>query len=147
MQEPIAPALLPSFENFMLVSLFMMLSECFWMALLIGSSRYSLVEAMLPPMTINSGLNRFIRPAIARPRVVPISSMTSIASTSSYLTASMMSSMWICSPLLNFSERVEVLPSLSFSMNILYAAEPEAPVSRHPVLPQWHIWSLFRRGK
>ena len=39
------------------------------------------------------------------------------------------------SPALNFSDRVEARPSLSFSVNILCRARPDAPVSRQPVLP------------
>ena len=123
-QEPTEPAFLPSLENLMVVSLLIILSECFWIALLIGRRRYSFVLAMFPPITMSSGLKRLISPAIALPSTEPISSITSIARTSSSFAASMISSMWIFSPLLYFSESIEVLPSLSFSIKILYTAEP-----------------------
>ena len=136
MQAPMAPAFSPSFENLITVSLFTMFREYFWIELLIGSSRYSLALATIPPMTTSSGLNMFISPAMARPRAVPISSMTSMASMSSSLIALRMSLRLISSLWLNLSERSETLPSRSFSWNFLWSAEPDAPVSRQPVFPQ-----------
>ena len=123
------------------------MSEYLFTALRTGSIRYSFATESVPPMTIISGLNMLISPAMALPSVWPTESSTSMASTSSLSRASRMSLSVISTPFLNFSESIDTRPCRSFSRKMRCRAEPEAPVSRHPRLPQRQMISLSSSGK
>ena len=84
-----------------------------------------------------------INPAICLPSFWPISSTISMHSKSSLLTAVMISSKVGGFSAVRFdSMELSPLPILSNRMRC--SADPEASVSRHPFLPQWHSISLSK---
>ena len=84
-----------------------------------------------------------INPAICLPSFWPISSTISMHSKSSLLTAVMISSNVGGFSAVRF-ESMELSPLPILSNRMRCSADPEASVSRHPFLPQWHSISLSK---
>ena len=131
-QAPIAPARSPKREILISVSWLTRLSEYLRIALLIGRLMYSPASESVPPNMTNSGLKRFISPAMPFPKLNPICSSISMQSTSSFRTASSRSPSEISFPLSNLPARIVLLPSRCRSVKIRWKAEPDASVSRQP---------------